>query len=121
MNALSSNAKIVFMLFVCFVSASSTVASADSIQLRNGRHLQGKFIGGSTTMIGFMTAQSVEYFQTSDVVALIFDNNPAYSPNGLPQDRRDGSSPTCSPAAHKVTTHRHWNSKFEIRSGVVGD
>src|SRR5215813_2002696 len=50
-------------------------ASADTLQLRNGRHLQGKYLGGTTAMIGFMSSGGVEYFATADVLALIFDNN----------------------------------------------
>jgi hypothetical protein len=45
------------------------------MQLRNGRHLQGKYIGGTTSSIGFMTAGTVEYYATSEVLVLIFDNN----------------------------------------------
>jgi hypothetical protein len=68
------------------------LASADSIQLRNGRHLQGKYIGGSTTTIGFMTAHSVEYFQTADVLALVFDNSPESSSSGPQSNHMDGSA-----------------------------
>ena len=78
--------KIACTLCLCVLVVCG-LASADSIQLRNGRHLQGKYIGGSSTMIGFMTSHSVEYFQTSDVLALIFDNNtegnPAVAPDAL--------------------------------------
>lgn len=78
---------------VIFLCAS---ASADSIHLRDGRHLQGKYIGGSTTTIGFMTNHSVEYFLTADVLALIFENNsgnnPQPAPNSLqPNREQDGS------------------------------
>ena len=119
MNTPSSTGKTVFMLFVCIVAAC-TVASADSIQLRDGRHLQGKFIGGSTTMIGFMTAQSVEYFQTSEVVALMFDNNSSSASNGLWPNRRGGNpaQPSCLPAAHKAIPNRHRNGKSEMGAGL---
>src|SRR5258708_27253644 len=59
----------------CCLAVCASLARADSIQLRNGRHLQGKYIGGTSTAIGFMTAGAVEYFATSDVLVLIFDNN----------------------------------------------
>lgn len=119
MDSRSLTQKIVFMLFVCMVAAC-IVASADSIQLRNGRHLQGKFLGGSTTMIGFMTAQSVEYFQTSDVVALMFDNNSSPASNGRQPNRMDGNptQPSCSPAAHRTIPNRRRNGKPEIKTGL---
>jgi hypothetical protein len=62
-----SNVIFVLLILVSF-------ASADSIQLRNGRHLQGKYIGGTSTVIGFMSGASIEYFATTDVLALIFDS-----------------------------------------------
>jgi hypothetical protein len=50
------------------------LAQADSIQLRNGRHLQGRYIGGTSTSIGFMAGTNVEYFSTADVLVLIFES-----------------------------------------------
>jgi hypothetical protein len=50
------------------------IADADSIQLRDGRHLQGKYLGGTTTAVEFMTDTAVEYFPVSDVLVLVFDN-----------------------------------------------
>ena len=70
MKVLSFLTKLVCCLAIC-----AGLAGADSMQLRNGRHLQGKYIGGTTTAIGFMTAGTVEYYATSDVLVLIFDNS----------------------------------------------
>ncbi len=59
---------------VCCLALCAGLAGADSIQLRNGRHLQGKYIGGTTTAIGFMTGGTIEYFATTEVLVLMFDN-----------------------------------------------
>jgi len=86
MNDLRFVRNSLLVLLVC-----SSLAAADSIQLRNGRHLQGKYLGGTTTMIGFMTSGAVEYFATSDVLALMFDS--ADSPlNGLQPNHLNGDS-----------------------------
>lgn len=61
---------------LCFLLVCLSLAAADSIELRNGRHIQGKYVGGTSTVIGFMTGATVEYFATVDVLALIFDRNP---------------------------------------------
>jgi hypothetical protein len=58
----------------CCLALCASLAGADSIQLRNGRHLQGKYIGGTTTAVGFMTGGAVEYFATSEILVLMFDN-----------------------------------------------
>jgi CRISPR/Cas system-associated endonuclease Cas1 len=75
------------------VAICASLASADSLQLRNGRHLQGRFIGGTTNAIGFMTAGAVEYFATSDVLVLIFDNNESPLSGLQPSPMKGQSSP----------------------------
>jgi len=67
----------------CCLLAFASLAGADSLQLRNGRHLQGKYIGGSSTAIGFMTAGTLEYFLTSEVLSLVFDSTSDFPMSGL--------------------------------------
>lgn len=71
------------------------LASADSLQLRNGRRLQGKYIGGTSTAIGFMSGASVEYFATTDVLVIMFD--------GAADSALDGT-PTPSPMSGHMST-----------------
>jgi len=61
--------KLMVMIVVC-----TGLATSDSLELQNGRHLQGRYVGGTATMIGFVTGTAIQYFATSDVLALIFDN-----------------------------------------------
>jgi hypothetical protein len=69
MKFLGILSKIGICLMLC-----AGLASADSLQLRNGRRLQGKYIGGTSTAIGFMSGSSVEYFATTDVLVIMFDS-----------------------------------------------
>jgi hypothetical protein len=62
--------RIAILLVVC-----TGFAASDSIELRNGRHVQGKYVGGTSAVVGFMTGSTIEYFAISDVLALIFDRN----------------------------------------------
>ena len=112
--------RFVVTLFICCLAACATLAASDAIQLRSGRHLEGKFIGGTTTTIGFMTANSIEYFPTSDVLILIFEANkdtPAgeLQPNPLKRNAVSGahvarlsrtSSGTQSPKGRKCKLAR---------------
>ena len=77
------------------------LASADSLQLRNGRRLQGKYIGGTSTAIGFMSGASVEYFATTEVLILMFDNPSDSSLDG--SQRPSPMSGDVSMAAPRVT------------------
>jgi len=82
-----------------------TLARADSIELRDGRHLQGKYLGGTTTAIGFMTDRAIEYFPISNVLVLVFDSaNVGYRPSGF------GLNPTRvrhTPKGRRGTNVRH--------------
>jgi hypothetical protein len=68
-------------------------------------------------MIGFMTSGSVEYFQTSDVLALVFDNNAEPSLNGLQPNHMDGDSsqPTFSGTPQKISVRSRRNRKPQSR------
>lgn len=96
----------------CCLAACALLAGADSIQLRDGRHLQGKYIGGTTTAIGFMTGGTVEYFATSGVLVLIFDNANDAPLSGLQPNPMKGQSPSRPAGIARVrqinaSTHDH--------------
>lgn len=88
--------------FACCLAVCASFASADSLQLRNGRHLQGKYIGGTTTAIGFMTGATVEYFATSEVLALIFDNGSDAPLSGLQPNAMKGRPAARAPDVTRI-------------------
>jgi hypothetical protein len=134
---------------ICCLAICAGLASADSLQLRNGRHLQGKYVGGTTNAIGFMTAGAVDYFATSDVLVLIFDNNESplsgLQPNpmkgqSLPQPRlrqisassrdrfrrpriRTSVVPTSSRASHSVADRKIKERESDLvqRRAILAD
>lgn len=61
--------------FVIIFAVTVTLASAawaDSLQLRDGRHFDGQYVGGTQGTVGFFTNGSVEYFSTQDVLLVVF-------------------------------------------------
>ena len=89
----------------CCLAVCAILARADSIQLRDGRHLQGKYIGGTTTAIGFMTGGTVVYFATSEVLVLIFDSTNDSPLSGLqpnPMKRQSPARPSRIARVRKV-------------------
>ena len=103
-----------FRNFLLALAVCSSLAAADSIQLRNGRHLQGKYIGGTTTMVGFMTSGAVEYFATSDVLALMFDGTE--SPlNGLQPNHMNGDSVGRERLMRSMSVRPRNNSQRSLR------
>ena len=90
-NPLKTVLKAASTALCCAILLASS-ARADSIELRDGRHLHGKYLGGTATAVGFMTDHAVEYFATSSVLVLVFE------PSGL-DERSSNFSP--HPAAAK--------------------
>jgi hypothetical protein len=117
MNPSKFTRQRIWTLIVCIVAMCSSFASADSLHLRDGRHLQGKYVGGSTNMIGFMTSGSIEYFQTSDVLALIFDSSAEPPVNGLQPNHMNGDSPEMifPGAARKISAHPRRHTRRRSR------
>jgi hypothetical protein len=66
--------------------------------------LQGKYIGGTTTTIGFMTGRTVEYLPTSDVLALIFDDNSENSLGDLQPNPMKGHYDAARPRVRQIKT-----------------
>jgi len=65
----------------------ASIAWADSLELKNGSLIKGKFMGGTETEISFQVGSSVQKYNLADIVALKFDSERAASdmpvrPNG---------------------------------------
>ena len=107
----------------CCLAVCAVLARADSIQLRDGRHLQGKYIGGTTTAIGFMTGGTIEYFATTDVLVLIFDNGNDSPLSGLQQNPMKGLSPARSsgPASvRRISASRQGRTRQPTEEATAG-
>src|ERR1700722_10060151 len=49
-----------------------TVAAADTLELKDGRVLQGRYLGGTQAVLRFEVEGNVQTFGVNDVVALTF-------------------------------------------------
>ena len=78
--------KLKYQLVIALCLATSTV-HADSLQLKNGSLIKGKFMGGTEGEISFMVGSSVQAYTLSDIVSLNFDSDTASDiptrPNGF--------------------------------------
>src|SRR6266404_5990933 len=67
--------------FVRFVGTAAlgflfvTVAAADTLELKDGRVLQGRYLGGTQAVLRFEVDGNVQTFGVNDVVALTFTHN----------------------------------------------
>src|SRR5260370_22977842 len=68
-------------------------AAADTLELKDGRVLKGKYLGGTQAVLRFEINGEVQAFSTTDIVALTFTGRAGY-PAGAPE-----SAPPPAPAA----------------------
>jgi hypothetical protein len=64
-----SNFKHYLIAAICFVTSA---ACADSLELRNGSLINGKFVGGTESEISFQVGSSIQRYDLADVVSLKF-------------------------------------------------
>ena len=56
-----------------FLGILARPAKADSIVLRDGRHVHGKFAGGTQGVIAFSSQGVTQYFNVAEVLVMTFD------------------------------------------------
>ena len=66
-----------FLLVLCALSSS---AWSDTLELKNGSVIKGKFVDRTETEISFQVGSSVQKYSVADVVSLKFDNDGAAGP-----------------------------------------
>lgn len=88
--------------------AASTVAWGDSLQLHDGRHFEGHYVGGTESVVAFLTQGSVQYFPVRDVLLVAFGQSNTRAVDPLGQ-----SVPPISPMSRKA------DSRVQARAGTV--
>ena len=61
------------------VLLAAMIARADSLELKNGSLINGRFMGGSENEISFQVGSSLQKFNRSDIVSIKFDSDTAVS------------------------------------------
>ena len=78
--------------FITALSLAAPMAWADSLELKNGSLIKGKFLGGTETEISFQVGSTAQKYNVADIVSLKFDSDgsasaPAPQPqSSLPDD-----------------------------------
>lgn len=77
-----------------------TVAAADTLELKSGRVVQGKYLGGTQHILRFEVNGEVQTFSTNDIVALTFTGTGrSLSPAPAPADAAPApAAPATAPA-----------------------
>lgn len=77
-----------------------SVAAADTLELKSGRVVQGKYLGGTQHILRFEVNGEVQTFSTNDIVALTFTGTGrSFSPAPAPADAAPApAAPATAPA-----------------------
>ena len=81
-------------LLVIAVCLLAPMVRADSLELKNGSLIKGKFMGGTESEISFQVGSSVQKYNIADIASLTFDSEGTTS--DLPT--QPGNSPSSEPA-----------------------
>jgi hypothetical protein len=74
------------------------IGLADTLELKDGRVLQGKYLGGTQAVLRFEVNGEVQTFPTHDIVALTFTrNSSAPQPAAAPPPSTDAAPPASAP------------------------
>jgi len=61
------------LVLAVFVLLLSGLSRADSITLRDGHHVQGKFAGGTQGVIAFSVGCATQYYDVNNVLVMTFE------------------------------------------------
>lgn len=92
--------------------AATVAARADSLELKNGSLIKGKFIGGSQTSISFQVGSSVQSYEVADVRSLRF------APDGQGASPAVPSRPPAAPSAIDTDEVAKSSSSLTIPAGT---
>ena len=77
---------------------------ADTLELKDGRVLQGRFLGGTQALMRFSVNGEVQTFNVTEIVALTFTNNYASADGGpAPAPQAVAPAPAPLPAGSPIT------------------
>ena len=66
-----------FCALVMGLYLATSMAWADSLELKNGSMIKGKFVGATESQISFKVGSSVQQYSISDIVSIKFDSERA--------------------------------------------
>jgi hypothetical protein len=80
---------------------TASMAWADSLELKNGSLINGKFMGGTESALSFQVGSEVQSYNLADITSLKFDSGPVGS--DTPANSRSSEAGTATPAPSYVT------------------
>jgi hypothetical protein len=92
---------------VIALALAASIACADTLELKNGSVIKGRFLGGTASEISFQVGSTVQEYNVADIVSLKFDSEgaaPAATPGATSGATPDTTAATPPPDVSSSTT-----------------
>jgi len=100
------------------------IGFADTLELKDGRVLQGRYLGGTQAILRFEVNGDVQTFPTHDIVALTFTRGsgrraaePPPPPNNPPDNPPPGNAPPDNPPNARTPPQTYNGGDFTLPAG----
>jgi len=93
--------------------ALAGAAAADTLELKDGRVLQGKFLGGTQAILRFQVDGDVQTFSTNDIVALTFTRGSS-PPQQMPAPAAPVAPAQAPAPAAPAVSQNNYNSSGSV-------
>lgn len=121
-----------YLLTAMGVILLSATAWADTLELRDGRLIQGKYLGGTQETLRFQVQDKIEIYRVGDVIALTFGATSVGASSSAPQPAAQvappvkpaavaaapTSAPATAPATNSVTVPAGTRLRVRMIDGV---
>jgi hypothetical protein len=87
--------------FLTALTLAASMAWADTLELKNGSLIKGKFLGGTETEVSFQVGSTVQKYSVADIASLKFDSEVAA---GAPAPQPQSSLPDAPGPGTRVET-----------------
>src|SRR6201998_2446531 len=113
-----------FMVMAGAALAFAGFGFADTLELKDGRVLQGRYLGGTQAVLRFEVNGDVQTFPTHDIVALTFTRasgrraaEPPPPPNNPPDNPPPGNPPPDNPPNDQAPPQAYNGGDFTLPAG----
>jgi len=98
-------------------AALAGAAAADTLELKDGRVLQGKFLGGTQATLRFQVDGDVQTFSTNDIVALTFTRGSSQPQQMPPPAAPAAPAQAPAPAGPPVSQNNYDSNSVTLPAG----
>ncbi|HET9803174.1 MAG TPA: hypothetical protein VFP96_08060 [Candidatus Acidoferrum sp.] len=98
-------------------AALAGAATADTLELKDGRVLQGKFLGGTQAILRFEVNGDVQTFSTNDIVALTFTRGSGQPQQMTAPAQPPAPAPAPAPASPGASQNNYDSGSVTIPAG----